>query len=391
MPFDLAKTAARLRVCHGDPLGFRHALLDLLFAAGCGVSEQAVALEHGDALCIRAAGPNAPSLENELLVVAVDLEPPHLAGVAASFGEPSRWPKALASLGGPTVALSWVAALRALVHSGTKRPWRALYLRGPALGLGAYVRGVLSEVSPRTEMVQVVPSIPTSVEGDSAPCDLVRLDLVRSRNVWRFPACDLSYAIRGNARWESGLSDLRATINSLGSDAAWTLHDVHLYHAQEASLAAVLRTSSPLSQVPDGISATEVDAGQRLMFPVNDALAALGPLSERLNSAWGDALQRPVHMHVLPDGLRIYAVTPVAAKAPTLPAKAGNLSASWQIEPLAVPPSLAVLPLSVSELERLGPVPPGAAASGAVVWQFPVLADDSELAGVSRALASILS
>jgi hypothetical protein len=96
-------------------------------------------------------------------------------------------------------------------------------------------------------------------------------------------------------------------------------------------------------------------------------------------------------MHVLPDGLRIYAVTPVCARSPALPGRAGNLSASWEVEPLAIPPSLAVLPLAVSENERLGPVPPGAAVGGAVVWQFPTLADDAELAGVSRALSSILS
>ncbi len=391
MPFDLARAAARLRARHGDPFGFRHALLDLLFAAGCAVSEQAVALEHGDALCIRAAGANAQSLDNELLVVAVDLDPPHLSGVASSMERPARWPASLASLGGPTVALAWIAAVRALVNSDSSRPWRALYLRGPALGLGAYVRGVLAEVSPRTEMVQVVPSIPVDSDGDGAPCDLVRLDLVRSRNVWRFPACDLSYALTGNATWADALSRLQGTIDSLGRDAAWTLHDVHLYHADEALLAAVLRTSVPLTQTPDGFTATEVDAGQRLMFPVNDALSALGPLSDKLALAWGDALLRPVHMHVLPDGLRVYAVTPVPTRAPTLPTRAGNLTASWQVEPLAIPPSLAVLPLAVSERERLGPVPPGAAAGGAVVWQFPTLVDDGELAGVTRALANVLT
>lgn len=391
MPFDLDQAAAGLRRRHGDDLGFRHSLLDLLFAAGCAVSEQAVALEHGDALCIRAGGPATSSLESELLVIAIDLDPPHLGGVAAAMGRPGRWPAALASLGGPGVAIAWISAVRALVSGDNNRPWRAIYLRGPALGLGAYVRGVLAEVSPRTEMVQVVPSVPADVPGDASPCDLVRLDVTRARNVWRFPACDLSYAIADAAPWPVALSRLNQLVDDLGADAAWTLHDLHLYHADQARLAAVLRSSVPPTRVPEGMRATEVDAGQRLMFPVNDALAALTPLGAELESAWQGALARPVHMHVLPDGLRLFAVAPVAKPAPALPERSAGMTLSWQVEPLAILPTLAVLPFAVSDRERLGPVPPGAVASGAVVWQFPTLQNDEDLAGLARALTSTLA
>lgn len=390
MPFDLARVADRLRQRHGDALGFRHALLDLLFATGTSVSEQAVALEHGDALCIRASSQATASLASELLVVAIDLDPPHLSGVAATMGRPGRWPDALASLGGPEVALAWMAAVRALVSSKTSRPWHAVYVRGPALGLGAYVRGVLTEVSPRTEMVQVVPSVPADAPGDANPCDLVRLDLTRSRNVWRFPACDLGYAITDAAPWPDALTRLNGLLGGLGAEAAWTLHDLHLYHAEETLLGAVLRSSKPLKHVPSGMTATEIDAGRRLMFPVNDALSALAHLAAELAPAWADALSRPVHLHVLPDGLRVFAVAPVARIAPLLPEQAGGLNLHWQVEPLAILPTRPVLPFAISSRERLGPIAPGALASGAVVWQFPTLKIDDDLVGLGRALGAAL-
>ena len=76
------------------------------------------------------------------------------------------------------------------------------------------------------------------------------------------------------------------------------------------------------------------------------------------------------------------------ASGADLPDRAGTLSAIWQVEPLAVVPSLAVLPLAVGDTERLGPVPPGAVLQGAVVWQLPTLADNDDLTGLARAIAS---
>lgn len=390
MPFDLARAAARLRAKHGDPFAFRHAMLDLLFAVGCPVSEQAVALEHGDAICIRASGPAAPSLDGETLVVAIDLDPPHLSGVAAATGLPARWPRGLSSLGGPAVALSWMAVLRALHNSRRNRPWRALYVRGPSLGLGAWMRTLLSDVAPSTEMVQLVPSMPADEGENLAPCDLLRLDLVRSRNVWRFPACEHSYALSGALPEGEALPSLRTLFDGLGAESAWTLHDVHLYHPGPSHLAAVLRASTPLRDIPAGLVAHEVEGGQRLMFPINDALGSLQGLHARLSKHFGDALDRPVHMHVLPDGLRVFAVVPRLASLPSLPERAGSMTAHWEIEPLAISPTLAVLPFAVSDREVLGPVAPGPAANGAMIWRLPAMQTDDDLAGLYRALTSFL-
>jgi len=388
MPFDLARAATRLRLQHADPLAFRHALLDYLFATGCAVGEQAVALEGGDAICVRASGPSAPSLAQPIVVVVVDLDPPHLGHVAQQTGRPAHWPAELASLGGPPVAISWLSIVHALASSTSQRPWQAIYLRGPALGLGAYVQSILDGVDKEAEIVQAVPSISHELEPRPGPWDLARVDLVRARNVWRFPACDHSYVVAVDRPWREAFGAMRAMLADLENEGAWTLHDVHLYHADAARLAAVLRTSSPVEVSRPGFMVREVAAGHRLMFPVNDVLAGLQGLAGALPDGWSEELGRPLHLHVLPDGLRAYFRVPAGASRADLPDRAGTLSAIWQVEPLAVVPSLAVLPLAVGDTERLGPVPPGAVLQGAVVWQLPTLADNDDLTGLARAIAS---
>ena len=388
MPFDLARVAAHLRTQHRDFVGFRHALLDVLFAAGCGVSEQAVALKHGDTLCIRASAPSSSEQETELVVVVVDLDPPHLTNVALAMDKPGHWPRALASLGGAASALAWVSVVHALSSSTVRRPWRALYFRGPALGLGRYVRSELAEMSPRVEKVQVVPSLSVAPVDGMAACDLVRLDLTRARNVWRFPACSHSYALSSRTPYRQSLEGLEELLGGLGEGVPWTLHDVHLYHSDDTYMTAVLRCAEPLTSVPSSFDATEVDSGRRLMFPINDALSALGDLSKRLQPSWGPALHHPVHMHVLPDGLRVFAVAPGSEKQPRLPAKAGAMAAQWQIEPLAVVANHEEEGFSVGDGEWLGPIAPGAVDSGARIWRFPSLQTEEDLTGLQRALKS---
>ncbi|MSP93488.1 MAG: hypothetical protein EXR79_17135, partial [Myxococcales bacterium] len=197
MPFDLVFAARTLRARHRDALGFRQALLDFLFAAGCSVREQAVALEHGDAVCVRTTGPAAPNGEPALVLVAVDLDAP--APVRSLGGEIPRWSESLATLGGPDIAIGWLAALRALVASTRQRPWEAIFVRGPALGTAGYLGALLEGLPPEAQIVQLAASLPPTGPGEAvntaATCfDMARLELVRSRNIWRFPACDHAYA-----------------------------------------------------------------------------------------------------------------------------------------------------------------------------------------------------
>lgn len=389
MPYDLAKAAARIRKRHHDSFAFRTTMLDLLFATGCSVSEQAVALDGGDAICVRASGPAAPSLKPPLIIVAVDLDPPHLSHVAMETDRPASWPPAMASLGGPSVAVTWAAVLHALVSSTSQRPWVAIYLRGPAHGLGAYVRGILADTPADAEIVQIVPSVESQHLDGPGPFDLARLDLVRSRNVWRFPACDHTYVLSGQARWSETLSGLVSALGRLG-ETAWTLHDAHLYHAEAGRFAAVLRTSEPVEINGGGFLATEMAADQRLMFPINDTLGALTGLGPKLPTGWAAELARPLHMHVLPDGLRLYFRVPRGTAAADLPERSGTLHCHWQVEPLSVVPTLALLPLAVGSEESIGPVPPGAVVQGAVVWQTPALTDDEDLDGLSRAIVNAI-
>ena len=385
MPYDLASAAALLRKRHHDTFAFRTTVLDLLFATGCSVSEQAVALDGGDALCVRASGPAAPSLQPPLVVVAVDLDPPHLSHVALQTERPAAWPPSMSSLGGPAVAVTWATILHALASSTSQRPWEAIYLRGPAHGLGAYVRAILAQSPSDAEIVQAVPSIAAELDDAIGPSDLARLDLTRSRNVWRFPACDHTYALSGAVPWQRAMPELVGTLAALG-DIAWTLHDAHLYQAEAGRFAGVLRTSEPIRIETPCFRAAQMADDQRLMFPINDALGALSGLGGKLPDGWADALQRPLHMHVLPDGLRAYLRVPAGAQLDRLPDRSGTLHCDWEVEPLSVVPSLAVLPLAVGADERIGPVPPGAVMQGAVVWQTPILADDDDLVGLQRAV-----
>ncbi len=392
MPFDLERAAERLRSHHGGALASRHAMLDLLFATGLPVREQAMALEFGDALSIEVAGPAAPSLAPPLVLVVVDLDPPHLAQVSQAVGAPPRWAPGLASLGGPSCAVAWAACLRALVSSPSQRPWRAHYVRGPAMGLSQTLPDLLGELEPEAEVVLVVPSVDTAPL--SGASDLVRVDLTRSRNVWRFPACDHSYALSGDRPWRDAATALNELVEGLGADVNWTLHDLHIYQAHEVHISAVLRTSAPITADVEGFTAVEVDAGQRLMFPVNDALGALQSLAARMSGVWGDALHQPVHLHVLPDGVRAFALVPAVTgkqTPPVVPSRVGSLAVDEERVPVIASPPDAVLPFAVGESERLGPVPAGVGERADVLWQFPTLREGEALAGLLRALGTQLA
>lgn len=410
MPFDLERASQRIRACHDDLSAFRAVSLDLLFATASAVSEAAVALEAGDALAIRASGPAAPSMQPPRVIVAIDLEPPHLASVRGPLG-PARWPATLASLGGPDVAIAWVAALRSLVRAPSQRPWRALYVRGPAAGLASFVAAELADLEPDAEIIQIVPSILQAADGEAGAgddadtaaggdvglaalarggaMDLMTLELVRPRNVWRFPACDSTYALTGSHGWRASFPALRALLASLDSDAAWTLHDLHFYFGSKSNFSAVLRTARPVDVASHGFTTREVDAGSRLMFPVNDALSTLTALAGKVSAGWGGALAHPLHLHALPDGLHVAIVVP-SDDAPKLPDKLGSMALQWARHPLIAAATAPTRALAVGPGERPGPVAAGVDAANAQVWQVPARLD-RDVQGLSRALDALLA
>ncbi len=385
MPFDLVRAATRLRDCHAQSVEFRHALLDLLFATGAAVSEQAVALEYGDALCIRAAGPAAPSMERPLLLIAIDLVPPQAGSAEVRDKTPPKWPAGLATLGGASVALGWLTALHALVRSPAQRPWQALYVRGPALGTAPFVTSLLEGLAEHADLVQLAPSL--AVEAAALePLDVVAMRLTRSRNVWRFPSCDHTWAVSGHLPWGDGLPSLRALIAGLGDDVAWTLHDLVLYPSDISRVSAILRTSSDARPDQRALEVSPLEDAPRLLFPVNDALAALAELSGRLDAHWRHALERPLAAHVLPDGLRLTACLDARGGRDVLPDRAAALSLECRRESLSVAPPPEVRGFALTPADILGPVPAGVAGAGVALWRLPALAADAELDGLSRAL-----
>jgi hypothetical protein len=362
MPFDLDRAARAVRQRHRDALGFRQVLLDLLFAAGCPVREQAVALEFGDAVCVRTAGPSAPNDERPLVIVAIDLD-----GPAPQFqtqgGPSSPWPESLQSLGGPAVTAGWLAALRTLLGSRKQRPWQAILVRGPALGIHDYLGSLREGMPADAEVIQLVPG---ASGGASADLDLARLELVRARNIWRLPACDHAYALDAELPFGQALERLRMLLR---------------LQVDGGRVQAVLRTSQVLQGQGD-LVLREVHGEQRLLFPVNDALTALQQLSN-LPLGLGEAMQAPPWIESLPDGLKVHALVPPLADDAVLPDRAGALTLSWRVEPLARAVRDDVR-LAVAADEAVGPVPFG--LTDATVWRLPTLQDEDGLAGLVRAL-----
>lgn len=384
MPFDLAQAARTVRRRYSDAIGFRQTLLDLLFAAGCSVREQAVALEHGDAVFVRTSGPAAPVGGPPLVLVAVDLDPP--SSLTLLPDRPAAWPVPLASLGGPAVAIGWLAALHALLHSNRQRPWEVVFVRGPALGLAADLHAMLQGLPADAEVVQIVPGLPAGAVPGVASLDLVRLDLVRPRNIWRFPACDHTWSVSASVTGGDALPRLRALLTGLGSGAAWTLHDLHLQPGRTSHLSAVLRTSVPLPQ-DTAFTVRELEAEQRLLFPVNDALSGLAHLSA-LPAELVHGLAAPLHAEVMPDGLTVHALVAGSVDIDTLPDRVGPLSLQWDVGELTR--RTPAVELDVADVQAVqGPLPAGAERA-AVVWRTPSLEADDEAVELAHAIGQLL-
>lgn len=383
MPFDLDRATQALRQRHRDALGFRQVLLDLLFAAGCPVREQAVALEFGDAVCVRTAGPSAPNDEPPLVIVAVDLDAPSPqftmpAPARSPAGMASAWPEAMHSLGGSAVAAAWLAALRSLLGSRKQRPWEAILVRGPALGMHDYLASLREGLPANAELVQLVPGAATGAGPD---LDLARLELVRARNIWRLPACDHAYALDAELTFGQALAPLRGLLRDTAG-LQWTLHGLQV---DGGRLQGVLRTSQPLES-QEGLRLREIPGEHKLLFPVNDALTALQHLAH-LPDGVGEAMQAPPWIDSLPDGLLVHALVPPVADDAVLPDRVGALTLTWRTEPLARGITQEVR-LAVAQDEPVGPVPFGLGAG--TVWRLPALHGSEDLAGVVRALQTRL-
>ena len=252
MPFDLNQAALRLRALHGDPLAFRRALLDLAFASGCAVSEQAVALENGDAVALRIASGEQPAQA----FAVVDLDPPG-RGV---------WSPERDSLGGPLLAQTWAVALHALLQQRAGPAWALTYTRGPALGVPTWVQERVADDGRPTIQLAPCPSQPSS--GDAQ--DGVIVTLRRAENIWRLPACDWTAAL--TVTGDDALTRLRAWLLDLPGD--WTLHQLHQRSGE--ALTAVLRADRVL-QAPLGIAIRETSEVGRLPYPVKNAVRGAPP------------------------------------------------------------------------------------------------------------------
>jgi hypothetical protein len=380
MPFDVSAAARLVRSRHADGFGFRRALLDLLFAAGCNVREQAVALEHGDAVVMRTQGPAAPVGDEPLWVIALDLDPP-----GGSSG--GTWAPGMQGLGGPAVVIGWLAALHALLKAEGQRPWELVYVRGPALGTASFAAWLLESAPPGSRVVHLAPRSGevAAVGEQTQACDLVRLDLIRPRNIWRFPACDHTAAVSVDAAPGQAVRQLRAWLQS-NPAMAWTLHDLRLLPGARERLTGVVRTSQPLPPAPPNHEARPLPTDQRLLFPVNDALSALLQLGNLMPAPWHLALPAPLAAEGLPDGLRVYVLVPAGTACDDLPDRIGTLTLHWSDAALGRAPAVAEEGLALQADETRG-ILPASLDRTRQVWRFDGAVTDAELPGLQRAFS----
>lgn len=387
MPFDLTRAASLLRQRHSDAFGFRFGLLDLLFAAGCHVREQAVALPWGDALVVRTSGPAAPSAQKRLVVVAIDLELPGLHGADPQ----GRWPTRLQSLGGPSLGIAWLAVLHGLLSSHAQRPWELLYVRGPALGTAEFAADLLATEAADADLAVLSPAAAGGATEDAA-LDLVRLEMARPRNIWRFPACDFTARIEGQSPLGQAWYGIRQVLATLGPAAAWTLHDLKIQAGENAPFSAVLRSSAPAKTPADGdgtqVAVRAIEGELRLLFPINDALSALSQLGDRLPASLADALSSPLHAATLPDGLCLHALAPQLPEDLDLADRAAAMTAQWSTAPVTRPFAGTVRPLAVAAAENCGPVV-ALLPAHAELWRTPALDSDDDLPALLRAVGAL--
>ena len=359
-------------------------MLDLLFTTGLPVRERAFALQHGDAVCMEASGPAAPSLEPPRVFLLVNMLPPHLSSVARVLGAPARWAPGLQSLGGPSILAAWATLLHCLANDEGRRPWRLLYVQGPAMGTSEALSTLIGPQEPDAELIVMVPSV--KAPGLTGDLSIVRLDLTRSRNVWRFPSCNHSYAVEGDVPFQDAAVSLNGLVEQLDAGAAWTLHDLHIYQAEQVRFSAILRSAEPVALTVDGFTQRDIDGAERLMFPVNDVIGVLRSLAEQMAGIWGDALRQPLHFRVLPDGAQVYALVPDSPEwRDALPDRLGAITIEAELTQLASDITSEAATLAVDDSDFPGPRPAGIPAG--VLWRLPPLTETADIQALARAFS----
>lgn len=388
MPYDLQRGADRVRAAYDEPMALRQRMLDMLFAAGCSVSEQAVSLADGEAMALQAAGPGAERDAQPRVFLAVDVEAPGARSLTP------RWPCHLASLGGPDIAIGWLGLVRALVEAEPKTGWHAVYVRGAAVAVDGYLRSIAARLPREAALYQLLPRVAAAaVTTEEHGLHVLRVTLRRAKNVWRLPSCDHAYVVEGLLPSGEVFGRLRAVLGRVGRALDWTLHDLRAASGAGAQLSAVLRTSAPVDVLDDTLRLTPLEDDSRLMFPVNDALEAIAALAEAAPASLGGLLARPIAMQVLPDGLwfdTILAGT-AAQQVAGLPRHVGGMDVATRTARLCGPPPRAVLDVSGAPGGATGPVPGRLDELGATVVRMPDLGDPQVLAQLHTAFAQVFA
>jgi hypothetical protein len=218
--------------------------------------------------------------------------------------------------------------------------------------------------------------------------DLVRLELQRPRNIWRFPACEQTMAVHGTAGADGPWPQILQLIASLGPAAAWTLHDLRIAAGDGAPFSAVLR-ASVMATAPSGVALQPLAADARLLFPVNDAIAALSQLANRVPPALAAALAAPLQATALPNGLCAHFLTAPLADGVELPDAVAAMAAQWSSAAVARPHGGPSRLLSLHDREVAGPLPAGIDAM-ATVWRVPQATDGPSLLALSRACVAAI-
>lgn len=343
---DKERWLARLMAANTDPMALRLGLLDLCFAAGQGVREQAVALADGDALCLTSSPADPPARD----VVVVDLVPPQLPGQP-----PVTWPTGWRGLGGPPALAALVGVLAALPPD--RPPTRVRYVRVPATGANDYLPELLQNAAPELHVVQPCEQVPNP----AAALWSLRVTASRPRNIWRFPACDHGFLLQLTGPQGQTLAALQRWLGGLPGQVVTTVHDLRVAPAANGleTLRTAIRSSVPV-EVPASQGASlhwqvgPLHAQQRLLYPVGDALAGLRQHPPALLDWLGSALVQPLAVDTQPDGLALLTLVeqaPDTVLHTTLAddTRAAGLRWTWLADEIAV--------LRTTHAEAVGPVP----------------------------------
>lgn len=328
---DKERWLARLLAAQAEPAALRLGLLDLFFAAGQGVREQAVALSCGDALCLSTAPTARPCGD----VVVIDLQPPQLPGQPTT-----TWPPGWRGLGGPAALAALVGALaHAAANAGQLR---VRYVRVPALGAADYLAELLAPVA---DNLCVVQPVDTAMAVASQLWGVVAT-AARPRNIWRFAACDFGLTLQATAPEGTTLAALLAWLATLPPGVATTIHDlvVKPHGDGRETLRLAVRSSAALEPPASSLAiqwqTASLGAEQRLLFPVGDVLAQLHPHPGPAGEWLGDALLRPRAAWTLPDGMTLLAMldrapSQTAGDALADTTRTAGLRWAWEVAQLA--------------------------------------------------------